>query len=154
MGEVEQYRERSSALPLHFGVVAIEKGAFGSPSTMAANFTYTLLFDFLLCTCSVEYWPSTQPSIKKQVDPVEDIEHITLTCGQVEIGAIATPTGSRCISNNYITRCQRQFELVGVSCSWSSSCSSRQWEPAPSRGLGPSGPPVEQPSRMRKEVLL
>ena len=27
----------------------------------------------------------------------------------------------------------------------------RQWEPAPSRGLGPSGPPVEQPSRMRKK---
>ena len=24
--------------PLHFSVVAIEKGAFGSPSTMAANF--------------------------------------------------------------------------------------------------------------------
>ena len=38
--------------------------------------------------------------------------------------------------------------------SWSSSCSSRQWEPAPSRGLGPSGPPVEQPSRMWKEALL
>ena len=44
--------------------------------------------------------------------------------------------------------------LVGVSCSWSSSCSSRQWEPIPSRGLGSSGPPVEQPGRMRKEVLL
>ena len=25
---------------LHLGVVAIEKGAFGSPSTMVANFTY------------------------------------------------------------------------------------------------------------------
>ena len=25
--------------PLHLGVVAIEKGAFGSPSTMVANFT-------------------------------------------------------------------------------------------------------------------
>ena len=31
-GEVEQSREWSCA-PLHFGVVAIEKGAFGSPST-------------------------------------------------------------------------------------------------------------------------
>ena len=41
--------------------------------------------------------------------------------------------------------------LVGVSCSWSLSCSSRQWEPAPSRGLGTSGPSVEQPSRMRKK---
>ena len=28
-GKVEQSREWSNALPLHFGVVAIEKGAFG-----------------------------------------------------------------------------------------------------------------------------
>ena len=39
-GKVEQSRERSSVPPLHFGVVAIEKGAFGSPSTKVANFTY------------------------------------------------------------------------------------------------------------------
>ena len=39
-GKVEQSWEWSSALPLHLGVVAIEKGAFGSPSTMVANFTY------------------------------------------------------------------------------------------------------------------
>ena len=35
-GKVEQSRKRSSAL----GVVAIEKGAFWSPSTTVANFTY------------------------------------------------------------------------------------------------------------------
>ena len=39
-GKVEQSRERSSTLPLHLGVVAIEKGAFGSPSTKVTNFTY------------------------------------------------------------------------------------------------------------------
>ena len=39
-GKVEQSRERSSALPLHLGVVAIEKGAFWSPSTTVANFTF------------------------------------------------------------------------------------------------------------------
>ena len=39
-GKVEQSRERSSTLPLHLGAVAIEKGAFGSPSTIVANFTY------------------------------------------------------------------------------------------------------------------
>ena len=38
-GKVEQSRKWSSALPLHCGVVVIEKGAFGSPSTMVANFT-------------------------------------------------------------------------------------------------------------------
>ena len=37
--KVEQSREWSSA-PLHLGVVVIEKGAFGSPSTKIANFTY------------------------------------------------------------------------------------------------------------------
>ena len=38
--KVEQSREWSSTLPLHLGVVVIEKGAFGSPSTKVANFTY------------------------------------------------------------------------------------------------------------------
>ena len=50
-GKVEQSRERSSA-PLHLGVVAIEKGAFGSPSTMVANFTlliFTIESVFYLC---------------------------------------------------------------------------------------------------------
>ena len=40
--------------------------------------------------------------------------NITLTCGRVEFGADATLTGSRWMSNNYITRCNRWFELVGV----------------------------------------
>ena len=38
--KVEQSKERSSALPLHLGVVAIEKGAFWSPSTTVANFIF------------------------------------------------------------------------------------------------------------------
>ena len=38
-GKVEKSRERSSVHSLHLGVVAIEKGAFWSPSTMVANFT-------------------------------------------------------------------------------------------------------------------
>ena len=41
-GKVEQSWEWSSALPYTL-VVAIEKGAFGSPSTMVANFTYLLI---------------------------------------------------------------------------------------------------------------
>ena len=39
-GKEEQTREWSSALPLHLGIVAIEKGAFWSPSTKVASFTY------------------------------------------------------------------------------------------------------------------
>ena len=42
-GKVEQSRERSSALPLHLSVVAIEKGAVWSPSTTVANFTFLLI---------------------------------------------------------------------------------------------------------------
>ena len=44
MGKVEQSRIRSSALPLHLGVVAIEKGAFESPSTTVANNNRSLIF--------------------------------------------------------------------------------------------------------------
>ena len=40
-GKVEQSRERSSALPLHLGVVVIEKETFGSPSTTVTKFTFT-----------------------------------------------------------------------------------------------------------------
>ena len=39
--KLEKSREWSSALPLHLSVVAIEKGAFGSPSTKVAKFTFT-----------------------------------------------------------------------------------------------------------------
>ena len=97
----------------------------------------------------VTYWPLTQLSIEKQVHPVEDI---TLTCGRVEFGADATPTRSRWASNNYITRCHRQFELVGVSCSWSSSCSSRQWEPAPNRGRGLQDPRLSSPAKWERSA--
>ena len=43
-GKVEQSREKSSAPPLHLGVVAIEKGAFWSPSTTVTNLTYLVIF--------------------------------------------------------------------------------------------------------------
>ena len=42
-GKVDQSREWSSA-PLHLGVVAIEKRAFGSPTTMVANFTFLFIY--------------------------------------------------------------------------------------------------------------
>ena len=97
---------------------------------------------------SVQYWLYCQ-SINRCIR--SKISGYNLDCGWAEFGANATLTGSRWASNNYITQCHREFELVWVSCCWSSSCSSRQRELAPSRGLGPSGPSVEQPSRMRKK---
>ena len=60
-----------------------------------------------------------------------------------------TPTGSR--SNNYITRCHRRLESVGVRVAVPVGDKITEWEPAPDRGLGPSGPTVEQPSRMKKK---
>ena len=45
-GKVEQSRE-GVAPPLHLGVVAIEKGAFGLPSTMVANFTFLLIYIYI-----------------------------------------------------------------------------------------------------------
>ncbi len=45
-GKVEKGKELRP--PLHLGVVAIEKGAFGSPSTMVANFTFYRFFKSLV----------------------------------------------------------------------------------------------------------
>ena len=42
-GKVEQSRERSSTLPLHLGLVDIEKGAFRWLSTQVTNFTHVHL---------------------------------------------------------------------------------------------------------------
>ena len=96
---------------------------------------------------SVTYWPSAEPSIQKQVHPIEDVEDVTLTCGRVEFGAHATPTGSRWTSDNYTTRWVSWSQLFGVS--WlefeAVKTSSRQ------RACSPQWPPVEQLRRMRKK---
>ena len=47
-GKVEQSRKGVAPSPTHFFVVAIEKGAFGLPSTMVANFTYLLTYTWVL----------------------------------------------------------------------------------------------------------
>ena len=54
-GKVEQSRE-GVAPSLHIGVVAIEKGAFGLPSTMVANFTYLYIFDVVLFFLAHSVW--------------------------------------------------------------------------------------------------
>ena len=40
------------------------------------------------------------------------------------------------------------------SVSWSLSCSSRQWEPAPDRGLGPSGPRLSSPAEWGRSAAI
>ena len=48
-----------------------------------------------------------------------------------------TPTGSRWVSNNYITRCHRRLELVS-SVPVAAGYKMPEWEPAADGGLGPS----------------
>ena len=50
-GKVEQSREIESRSPLHIGVVAIEKGAFWSPSTTVANFTFFTIYIYIYIYC-------------------------------------------------------------------------------------------------------
>ena len=45
--KVEQSRERISTLPLHLGVVAIEKRDFESLSTKVANLTFYFTYSYL-----------------------------------------------------------------------------------------------------------
>ena len=47
-GKVEQSREYSSVLPLHLGVVATEKGTFGSSSTKVAKFFFTIVCELFV----------------------------------------------------------------------------------------------------------
>ena len=93
--------------------------------------------------------------------------NITLTCRWVVFGAHATPTGSRWMSNNRITRCHRRFELFGVRGRQSSvqvAVTVRVpvtdgdkiplWEPAPDRGLGPSGPRLSSPAEWGRSAAI
>ena len=82
-----------------------------TPLNNNGNKTAFIYLCIVLIPC-LTYWPSIQPSIEKPVHPVEDI---ILTWGRVEFGADATPSRSRWMSNNYITRCHRPFEWGGVS---------------------------------------
>ena len=64
-GKVEQSRKSSNALP-YLSVVAIEKRAFGSPSTIVANFTYL----YSSAEWSLGFW-----NINKNgyVDPIQNL---------------------------------------------------------------------------------
>ena len=47
-GKGEQSRERNNVLPLHLGVVAIEKRAFGLPLTTVANlYIYICIYIYI-----------------------------------------------------------------------------------------------------------
>ena len=112
---------------------------------------------------TVTYWSSTEPLIKR-CPCVNKQRNSGNSCIRSKISEyhldlwmwlnsvqIRTHTESRWMSNNYITRCHRQLESVAVWVAVPVGDKMPEWEPAPDRGLGPSGPTVEQRSRMRKK---
>ena len=65
-GKVEQSREKISALPVHLGVVAIEKGAFWSPSTTVANLLfYSISMTDLFRLLKVVRWNSKSVELEE-----------------------------------------------------------------------------------------
>ena len=98
---------------------------------------------------AVTYWPSTEPSIKrctcvnkrknsKTGASGRRYRNITLTWGRGWIRGwwqMRTHTGSRWMSDNYITRCHRRLESVPVPVG---DRMPAEWDPAPDRGHGPS----------------
>ena len=122
----------------------------------------------LRSTCVI-YWPSTEPSIKRCI--CENKRKNRNRCLRSKISEYhldlwtwlnsvqkRTPTGSRWMTNNYITRCHRQLELF-------SSESSSQFEfqsllkigcprsenQLQAEGMGPQDPRLSSPDRVRKK---
>ena len=101
---------------------------------------------FPIVTC----WPSAELSNKRYTCVNNrcirsKISGYKLDCGRVELGADVTPTRNRWVSNNCITRCHRQVQLVGDKLLY--------WEPAPREdwALRTPGWAAQQ---NEKEVLL
>ena len=123
---------------------------------------------------TVTYWPSAEPSIKKQVHPVEDIGISPWPVDVVEFGADAYANRKQVkqlynqVSNNYITRCYRRLELVGVRGRQADSQfrsfevrvavpvgdKMPEWEPLPDRWLGFSGLRLSSPAEWGRSAAM
>ena len=132
----------------------------------------TVCNDSTQCLClhfltSVAYWPSTELSVKR-CTCVNKQRNSGNRCIRSKISEyhldlwtwlnsvqMCMPTGSRWMSNNYIIRCHRRLESVGIRIPVAvGDRMPAEWDPAPDRGPGPSVTLVEQPSQNEKEVLL
>ena len=97
---------------------------------------------FLKCSfniCILSFWCNIlalHPAVNQETGASgRRYRGITLTCARVEFGAIVYAhkkqvDGKQLYNEVPQTVWVSWSQLVGVSCSWSSSCSSRQWEPA------------------------
>ena len=72
-----------------------------------------------------------------------------LDCRRVELSANCDATGSRWMSNNYITRVRQEVSQLEIRV-WSQLLQFEEWEPRHSRGWAPR-PPVEQLRRTWKK---
>ena len=105
-----------------------------------------LFYVLWLILIIVTYTPSAQPSIKKQAHPVEDIKiYPWLWTGWI---------GCKCDAHRKQVGVKQWYNLVRqiVRVSWKQleiRCCRENQHPA--EGYGPSGPPIEQPSRTRKK---
>ena len=115
----------------------------------------------------VTYWTLTEPSIKRCTYTVNKrkisgkgssgrrYRNITSSCGRGWIRwwwQMRTPTESRWVSDNYITRCHRRLGSVSSSCSWSQLGRRCRSESQQQRGLWVlSDPRLSSPARMRKK---
>ena len=99
----------------------------------------------------VTYWPSTQPSIKKQVHPVEDIGVSPWPVDGLNSVQLRRPQEAGIRKQLYnpapqtVWVCWRQLQLEFELQFEAVRTSSRQ------RACGPQWPPVELPCRMRKK---
>ena len=113
-----------------------------------------------VCIYLVTYWPSTELSIKRRNRCIQSsmLEYHLDTWTWLNLVQMHTPTGSRWVSNNYITRCHRQLGLsvwvrissVPVGVSWGIRCQHENqladW------GLATlSDPQLSSTARMRKK---
>ena len=118
----------------------------GMETDMKKNFTCEILKNNY--GMIVRYW--TSPSRQSRNRCIQSkISRYNLDRGRAEFSAIATPTGSRWASNNYITQCHRQFELVGV---WVTVQDSENQLPA--EGLSPQDPWLSSLAEWERSAAL
>ena len=118
---------------------------------LVKNVTYKLFVykSYIWYVClNVTYWPSTEPSIKKQSKispwPVDGLNSVQMRCPQ-EAGEHQTIIKNEVPQTAWVSWGQ----LVRIS--WSS----RQWEPAPDRGLAaPCDPWLSSPAEWERSAAI
>ena len=107
---------------------------------------------------NVKYWPSTKLLIKRFTSVNNRCIRWKISGYHLDLwtwlNSVQMPTENRWTPNNYITRCHRRLELVGVRLQFSSSRSCPRSENQLQReGLGPQDPGWAA-QQNEEEVLL